>query len=296
MTSIKKTVDKDPYSAVWVSYSSLSDYLDCPRGYYLKNVYKDPVSGHKLSLMTPPLALGQAVHEVVESLSVLPVDDRFKEPLSKKFDNAWKKVAGQSGGFSSNSQEKEYKNRGYDMIKRVIDHPGPVAKLAVKITMDLPYYWLSDEDNIILCGKIDWLEYLPDSDGVHIIDFKTGEKREAVDSLQLPIYYLLAMNCQKRTVEKSSYWYLQHSNKLNEQPLPDEDKVTEQVLKLAKEISLARKLEKFTCKQGDGCRFCKPYEAVIGGDATFVGVNDFNQDVYVLVKNKTDGADTSVIL
>ena len=70
------------------------------------------------------------------------------------------------------------------MLQRVIKHPGPVAKLAVKIKQDLPYYWLSEEDNIILCGKIDWLEYLPDQDGVHIIDFKTSKYDEAPQSLQ----------------------------------------------------------------------------------------------------------------
>ena len=84
----------DKYAAVWLSYSSISDFLRCPRTYFLKNVYKDSKTGRKIMLMSPPLALGQAVHEVVESLSVLPVEQRFIQPLVEKFETTWKKVSG----------------------------------------------------------------------------------------------------------------------------------------------------------------------------------------------------------
>ena len=32
----------DKYTAVWVSHSSMGDFLKCPRAYFLHNVYKDP--------------------------------------------------------------------------------------------------------------------------------------------------------------------------------------------------------------------------------------------------------------
>ena len=73
--------NKDKFKALWLSHSSIGDYLKCPRLYFLRNVYKDPISGHKFTVMTPPLALGQAVHEVVESLSVLPTEERLKNSL-----------------------------------------------------------------------------------------------------------------------------------------------------------------------------------------------------------------------
>ena len=69
---------RDKYSAVWVSHSSISDFLKCPRAYFLRNVYKDPATGHKITVVTPPLSLGTAVHEVIESLAVLPVEERLK--------------------------------------------------------------------------------------------------------------------------------------------------------------------------------------------------------------------------
>jgi len=84
----------DKYSAVWVSHTSISDFLHCPRAYYLRNIYKDPKTGHKIKLMAPALALGLTVHEVLESLSLLPKNKRFEEPLLVKFDKVWEKVSG----------------------------------------------------------------------------------------------------------------------------------------------------------------------------------------------------------
>lgn len=285
---------QDKYSAVWVSHTSICDFLQCPRAYFLKHVYKDPKTNHKIKLMSPPLALGQAVHEVVESLSILPLSERFSEPLINKLETSWKKVSGKKGGFLSNNVEQRYRARAEEMLKRVTDNPGPIERQAVKIKMDLPNYWLSEEENIILCGKIDWLEYLPLTDGVHIIDFKTGKNDEDGDSLQLPIYLLLVSNCQTRKVEKASYWYLARNNDLTECTLPSEADAHKKVLDIARKIKLARALEKYSCAQGTGCTYCKSYEAVLRGEAELVGVDEYNADIYILPL--ADSVPESVIL
>lgn len=287
----------DKFTAVWVSHTSISDFLSCPRAYFLKNVYKDPRTNHKIKLMSPPLALGQSVHDVLESLSVLPTKDRFREPLMQKFEHAWQKVSGKKGGFTSFEAEMKYKNRGLDMIRRVMNSPGPVADLAVKIQKDLPHYWLSEEDNIILCGKVDWLQYLPEQDSVHIIDFKTGKNAEDAESLQLPIYHLLVHNCQKRKVDKASYWYLDTSDTLVEKQLPDLDEARRQVLDIARKIKLARQLERFKCSEGEnGCRNCKPFEAIVTGWGEFVGVDEYGADTYILeVKEEIDEKESVVL-
>ena len=273
----------DKYTAVWVSHSSISDFLRCPRAYYLNNVYKEPRTGKKVSLMSPPLALGQAVHDVLESLSVLPTADRFKDSLAQKLESAWKKVTGKLGGFRDPDQEHKYLKRGLDMLARVTQNPGPLTNLAVKINMDLPYFWLSEADNIILCGKIDWLEYLPDEDSVHIIDFKTSTKEESPTSLQLPIYHLLVHHCQAHPVAKASYWYLNYSDTLTGKPLPDLDTAQNQLLDIAKKIKLARQLERFVCPQGDtGCPACRPLEMVIRGQAELVGTDSLGRSIYIL--------------
>lgn len=287
----------DKYTALWLSHSSIGDYLKCPRAYYLKNVYKDPKTGHKIQLMMPPLALGQAVHEVLESLSNISTDKRFNEPLTKRFEESWKRVAGKKGGFVSEEAESKYKHRGEDMLRRVINNPGPLKNLAVKIKMDLPYYWLSEEDNIILCGKIDWLEYIPERDSIHIIDFKTSKSVEEPESLQLPIYNLLATHCQPRKVEKASYWYLEERDYPTPKDLPDIEESEKKIIALAKKIKLARKLDSLKCVNGEkGCDYCKPYEKVIKGDAEFVYTDDNNRDVYISNDKDNAPSDTSIIL
>jgi len=249
-----------------------------------------------MTIMSPALALGATVHEVIEGLSVLPTETRFNESLIAKFNVAWDAVAGKKGGFSSPEQEQRYRERGEEMLRRVTQHPGPLKNLAVKIKMDLPHYWLSEVDGIILCGKVDWLEYLPDLDMVNIIDFKTGKSDEKEDSLQLPIYALLVANCQKRKTNTVCYWYLDRSDELQERPLPDLADSFQRVLAVAKEMKLARKLERFKCPNGvDGCQHCKPFEMVIAGEAELVGANSYNADVYVLKQNFSSEEDSIIL-
>jgi len=274
----------DSYNAVWVSHSSIGDFRRCPRAYFLKNIYRDPNSGHKIKLVSAPLSLGQIVHEVLESLTNIPAEERLKESLVIKFHTLWGKVSGKRGGFTSPEMELRFKKRGEKMLNRVMKYPGPLARKAVRIKsdMDIIHYWLSEKNNIILCGKIDWLEYLPDFDSVHIIDFKTSKNEEETGSFQLPIYYLLAKNCQRRTVDKASYWYIERNNEPTEKKLPDEDDAYKKVLEVAKKIKLARQLSVFKCPYKTGCSVCRPMERIIRGEAQFVGVDERNTNLYIL--------------
>ena len=287
---------KDKYTAIWISHTSINDYLQCPRAYFLKNVYKDPRTGHKMQIMTPALALGQAVHEVLDSLTVIPTDSRFNESLVLKLDELWPKYSGKQGGFTSIDHEHQFKERGKTMVRRVMENPGPLKNLAVKIQQDLPSYWISEEENIILCGKVDWLEYFQDSDSVHIIDFKTGKKKEDSESLQLPIYHLLVHHCQKRAVTKASYWYLETDNLPIEKQLPELKDAHLKVLELGRRIKLARKLDKFTCPNGkDGCPHCTPLERVLRGEGEMVGDNS-QRDIYILPHENAPIEETDSII
>lgn len=286
----------DRFSAVWLSHSSISNFKNCPRAYYLSSIYRDPRTGHKITLVTPSMSLGSAVHDVLESLSVLPTADRFKVSLIDRFQSAWEKVSGQIGGFDDAATEAKYKSRGEEMLRRVMAHPGPLAAKAVKIKMDLPQYWLSEADNLMLCGKLDWLEYNESDNSVSILDFKTGVGEEPVDSLQLPIYYLLAHNCQTRTVKKASYWYLSRDDMPVEKKLPDLDHSYNLVLKVGKEIKLARQLERFKCPAGEsGCKHCTPLEKIIKGEATFVGNGEYGTDLYALFKSSNTLPESEVL-
>jgi ATP-dependent exoDNAse (exonuclease V) beta subunit len=233
--------------------------------------------------MSPPLSLGQAVHEVIESLAILPVEERLKISLVKKLDPVWLKITGKKGGFKTHSEEMVYRDRAEQMLINLQEDPGPILKKAIKIksSINLPNYWLSEEDNIILCGKIDWLEYEEKSDSVHIIDFKTGKNEEKEDSLQLPIYLLLATNTQSKKVSGASYWYLDRDDGIVEKKLPDIKESFEKVYTVARRIKLARQINHFKCPK-DGCYACRPYERILKGEGEKVGVSDTRQDMYIL--------------
>lgn len=273
----------DEYSATWVSHSSISEFLKCPRAYYLKYIYKNPKNGHKMTIINPPLALGQVVHEVIESLAVLPADERLKISLVKRLDPVWPKITGKKGGFKNFKEESEYKMRASQMLINLQENPGPILNKAIKIKskMNLPHYWLNREEGIILSGKIDWLEYKKEDDSVRIIDFKTGKNEEKEDSLQLPIYILIATNKQSKKVSAASYWYLDRDDGIVDKKLPDVDESYERIYKVAKRIQLARKINHFKCPLG-GCFACRPYERILKGEGELVGVSDTRQDIYVL--------------
>ena len=182
------------------------------------------------------------------------------------------------------------------MLRKVSENPGPLKNRAVKISQELPYYWLSEDDNIILCGKIDWLEYFPETDSVHIIDFKTSKKEESEESFQLPIYVLLVTHCQKRPVSKASYWYLELSDSLVEKKLPDANKAEQDILKIARQLKLARKLNRLGCPNGeDGCPACQPFEALLRGEGELVGVSHNRQDIYILPEMNLPTEDSIIL-
>ncbi len=268
---------------LWVSHSKIRDFLDCPRAYFLRHIYKNPQTGNKINIMNPALALGNTVHDVLEEISQLSSEVRFKESLVERYEKAWRRVSGELGGFKSESEEEFYKKRGFQMIQRVINNPGPLINKAIKLHSSdefPPRYLLSQEENILLCGKVDWLEYFPDDDSVHIIDFKTGSHEEDIDSLQLPIYALLVKNLQKRKIKKISYWYLDKYDIPTEMTLPNFDEAHEKVLQVALQIKKIKQEKKYICLR-KGCFACRPLEQIANGKAKYIKTSGY-QDIYIL--------------
>ncbi len=278
---------QDKYSAVWVSHSSMGDFLKCPRSYYLRNIYKNPETGKKINVVTPALSLGVSVHEVVEGLVEFKAEERATVPMLEQFEEAWKKVSGKRGGFTDSAIEAETKARGIAMIERVQKNMGPLLKKAVKLKEGAngmpPNYYLSEEENIILCGKIDWLEYVPEDDSVRVIDFKTGKNEENDESLQLPIYQLLLHNLQKRKVSGAMYWYLDMEDGMKEKKLPTVEESFKKVFDVALQVKKARVAKRFACPRGvEGCFACRPFEKILRGEAEFVGNGEYGQELYIV--------------
>ncbi len=275
----------DKYNAIWVSHSSMGDFLKCPRLYYLHNMYKDPQTKNKISIVSPHMSLGIAVHEVLEGLGDFKSEVRMDRDLLKTYEEAWQKVTGIRGGFKTPEEEKEFKERGIKMLENVTKDPRFLPNKIIKLKRETmnPNFLIDTDKNIILNGLIDWIEYLPETDSLHIVDFKTGKREEDGESLQLPIYLLLCNALQKRPVTKASYWYLEN-DKIVEKELPDLAKAKTDVLAVAHKVAEARTKGEFKCPNGDaGCFNCLPYEKILKKDLSYkyVGVGGFKQDLYV---------------
>lgn len=270
------------YSAIWVSHSSMGDFLKCPRAYYLHNMYKDPKTGRKISTVSPALSLGVAVHNVLEPLALIRAEDRHKQPLMELYDTEWKKVNGKVGGFTDQDEERVAYERGKSMIERIQKNFEPLSKKAIRLKGELPSMTLSEDGGIILCGKIDWLTYVPEDNSLHILDFKTGKGEESDDSLQLPIYMVLLHSLQRRKVSGASYWYIDRDDKPITKKLPELDDSRWKIMDVALKIKSARESGIFKCPKGDkGCFQCQPYEAILRGEAEYVGVGGYGRDVYI---------------
>ncbi len=275
----------DKYKAVWVSHSSMGDFLKCPRLYYLHNVYKNPKTGRKIAIVSPHMSLGVAVHNVLENLVNFKTEERFKRDLLADYEKNWLKVSGKIGGFISNEQEEEFKKRGEEMIKRVIENPGPIERRTVNFYKGdmLPNFYLSEKDNIILCGKVDWIEYLEESDSLKVIDFKTGKHEEKEKSLQFPIYLLLLNALQKRKVSGAGYWYIDKDNDVKDVKIPSLEDAFKDVYEVAIKVKEARERGEYICPGGSaGCQNCAPYERILKGEGEFVGVGEYKQDLYLI--------------
>jgi ATP-dependent helicase/DNAse subunit B len=267
------------------------------------------------------MSLGSAVHSVIEPLANLKVAERIdilnsfteknESQLQHKFEDIWKKYSGLMGGFESIEEEKEYKERGLKMIQNVIENPGPIIKKTVKFYSGdfIPNIYLSEKENIILCGLVDWVEYLEENNLLRVIDFKTGLKDEKDDSMQLPIYKVLVESLQKRPVDSGAYWYLDRDKFYKVKEIPDEDVelVKEKLLEIGKQIKKKKTAKtpkevesNFKCKyseNGEGCKYCREVEMIYQFDkgllstdnaplVKYLGVGEYKQDLYFVKRNK----------
>lgn len=290
-----KKQENTKYNAVWLSHSSVSDFLKCPRLYYLHNLWKNQ-NGRKVNLVSPNMSLGSAVHQVLEPLANLKTESRFDKNLLETFEEIWQKFSGINGGFESVEQELEFKQRGGKMIENVLANKGPenpICRKTVKFYSGdfIPNIYLSEKENIILCGLVDWVEYLESTDSLKVIDFKTGKYEENEDSYQLPIYKILVESLQsKRKVTAAAYWYLDRDKKPKEMEVFDEDveEIKRKILEIGIEIKNRKTTLDFECKYKQAgeekCKYCDDFEKIKRGDesVTYLGVGDYNQDLYFI--------------
>lgn len=259
-------------NTIWISHSSLTDYEKCKQLYYLRNLYRDKKYGNNFRLQVANrfLSLGEVVHDAIDNfLTRYSGTERTKDNLFYEFARGWQLKTGKVGGFSGAQQEQEFKDRGIAMLSRFYKHP--YFRSATPIRIEFPKLPLIGENDAILVGNFDWLE--KDSNGLHILDFKTGAGEEEDGSLQLPLYALLAEHNLKQPVKKVSYWYLDRDDEPVEKPIPDLAQTFETLKSKTNQIYETVNAKGFACLVGSECKYCQEYNKVIQDQAEHVATD-----------------------
>ncbi len=269
---------------LWISHSAISSFKRCPHLYYLEYVYHNPRTGNRIQVINPYLALGSAVHETIEELLDVPIKKRVQASLKDRFYEVFEKYRGFEGGFISPKKEKRFLEKGVEMVTRV-EKSSLLRNPSVGTGTKLPTVNLLGE-SVKLVGSLDWVEALPKG-GYHIIDFKTGNNKEKGDSLQLPIYTVLAEKNLQEKVKKVSYWYLQYDSEPVEQKIRKTDEYFPLLKEKAEEIQKAVEENSFPCHYEKKCFGCRDYEKVFQGEAVKVkGRDNRNKDVFCVFKKE----------
>lgn len=272
-------------NAVFISHSSISAFKSCPKAYYFQYVYKNPKTGLKIQLINPKLALGAVVHDVLAQYLHTKGVLKEKDQLFSILNRHWVEIKGEKGGFISLDEETQYKDRAIKMLENFWANQHFKNVLPITIP-DFPKVDLGND--LVLTGKLDWIEKETDN-SYHIIDFKTGEKEEKIDSIQLSTYAILAESFLLNPKIRASYWYLDKEKDFRSFDLPDLFEAREKLKQIGLIIKNSRLTNSFRCQSGyDSCWACRDFASVIEGKKGKMVAVDYSrkQEIYILLKDK----------
>lgn len=278
MLKQKSAYIKNP---IYLSYTSLKDFLKCPNAYFLKNIYRDPKSGFRIQIVSPYLTLGSTVHDSVKWFLEMQRQVTNGQVI-QKFRNFWLKYRGKKGGFSSLEEERNFGFRGLKMLDNFVKNAKALEKAAPNVSFPKINLW----ENVVLLGNFDFIGERADKT-LHVVDFKTGVNDEQ-DSLQLYIYAILAEVNLGKSVSKASFWYLDRDDAPRDIVLDPLEPKVEWLKEKAKELKAAVSKNEWECIKNDApsgalCSDCRDYQAIISGKGEFQFTDyRYKKDIYYL--------------
>lgn len=242
-----------PPEPLYMSYSRMTTYEDCPLGYKFSYDLKIPGKSK------PYFTFGNTVHQ---SLNKFYEDIQAgKEPslddLKKTYNENW-----QSVGYEIPSQEAGYHRDGESFLesfyRRYQSEKVVPLHLEWKFTIPIGDHFIT--------GVVDRID--PLSEGVcSILDYKTGKAQTQKDvdaNLQLTIYALAVRECLGLKAEKLSLYFLKTDEIISTTRTDEQlEAVKEHILSVADSIC-ARKFEPvfdtFKCARCDYAGICPAME------------------------------------
>ncbi len=209
------------------SYSQLNDFETCPLKYKYQHYLKLPVEG------SCHLSFGQTVHKVFEEYLKLyknnielPQQDLFgKKPdnvlpefkfLEQLYEKHWV-----DDWYRDKQEKDQYRSVGSTMLKTFYDNLQ--AKECKPKYIEQFFKLKIGSYNFV--GKIDRAD--TSSEGIEIIDYKTGKlpkNKDKKDLDQLYIYQWAAEEFLQEKVVGMRYWFLQ-DNEFIEEPIADHEAI-----------------------------------------------------------------------
>lgn len=225
-------------------------YETCPQQYkytyvdYIADEYKTP---------KPYLTMGAHVHNSLKDFyeQYAPAE-RTYEALEQLLRKRWRE---NRKGFLNAEEEREWGTKALQMLKLYV-YKNDMTKTPVMLEN---YYDADISEDIKVLGRIDRVDQ--DAEGLHVIDYKTGQfKEDEISEEQLAIYAMIIRANQPLPVYKASYLYLA-TNQWYSIDISDDlfEPITEELIEKVNQIRadqvLAPKISS-RCKHCDFIEIC----------------------------------------
>ncbi|MGQ9572192.1 MAG: RecB family exonuclease [Dehalococcoidia bacterium] len=154
---------------------------------------------------TPQDLVGALIHATLRDFFArVPLSERDVERLITLLDEKWQAAALRLG---SPAEQQAWHQRAQAQMRRFShQHDLSLRPLALEA-----YYEVPVSDQVTLIGRIDRVDDEPDG-GLHLIDYKTGDRPPQVDVEQLCLYGIMLERKLLRRLRRASYFYLEEGD------------------------------------------------------------------------------------